>query len=232
MGLKVKLRVELIDSTMIPLTEIQLPNIHKTFDEYGIHDHTEPGYDTPVHAAAEYLNQYLDIKTGDMDTLLGIENNNINRIAGIYANGSGNREANYFWMYMINDTYPTHEGSRLGYTMATYPLKDGDIITMFAVRYPFTNFYGFFKNHHFTVKSGEIINLTLLGIRVTGGKSIPLSQTELTASYGQSKLDIQDKIITDHRGEVAISFIKTGSYIVNAVRDDISRAYVNISVTG
>lgn len=228
MGIKVKLRVELTDATMVPLTEIALPDKHRPFCDYGLEIQDDPGYATPVHAVAQYLNRFLDIKTKDISKILGTQNNNINKIAGIYPNGSINECNEYFWMYMINDAYPLPSGSKYGYNMTTCPLEDGDIITIYAVRYMYTNYYGFFNKLHFNVKLGEMINLTLLGRRVTGGDSFPIAGAALTTI--SKKTQNKQDIITDSDGEVIVSFKKTGSYLISAIREDISRAYVNIHV--
>lgn len=110
---KVKTRVELMDAAIVPLTEILMSERHITFRKYGTKNQNDSGFYTSIHAVAQYL-WINGANSQDMHYLLYVQNNNLKKLYGIYPHGEFYGDGSHFWMYMINDSYPTPVGSRYG----------------------------------------------------------------------------------------------------------------------
>ncbi|MPW27357.1 hypothetical protein GC105_16455, partial [Alkalibaculum sp. M08DMB] len=228
----VKVRVELMDSTIVPLTEVTLPSSNKSFEEYGISGQADPGFNTPVHAMAQYLMDEWGTTPSEMSSLLEIQYSNFSKICGMYADGSDSIDASRFWMFMVNDRYPAPEGSEYGYSMTECPLKNGDVITLYAMKYPGTNYYAYFQNQKLTAEQGEAVNVTLLGKSTMGvDDSVPLSGATLISSKNGESATIETNIVTNSEGRATISFNSPGTYTISAKRNDISRSYAQVIVT-
>ena len=75
----VTVRVELMDSTLIPPTEVTMPATHQTFADFGMSE-TDPGFDTPIHALAQYLVQEGYSEAEDVYEILEVSNKNLSSI--------------------------------------------------------------------------------------------------------------------------------------------------------
>ncbi|MBC3890000.1 hypothetical protein GH810_17010, partial [Acetobacterium paludosum] len=224
----VGIRVETMDSTIIPLTYVTMPTTHKSFENYGLTGQTDQGFDTPVHVLAQYLIDNELATTETMSSMLGIEYNNLSQILTMYANGTDTKDASHFWMYMVNDDYPALNGT--GYNMNDCPLKDGDVITIYAMSYPGTDYYAFFNKQKIEVGQGEAAKLTLLGRSTMGGNSSAISGAELISSTDGTSATVETGIVTDANGQASISFNETGIYTVSCKKDNITRACAQITV--
>jgi hypothetical protein len=228
-SVKVGIRVESMDSTLIPLTYVTMPSTHKSFSDYGLSGQTDPGFDTPVHVLAQYLMENWGTTATDMGTMIGIAYSNLSQICGMYANGTDTKDASHFWMYMLNDQYPALNG--MGYNMTDCPLKNGDIITIYAMNYPGTAYYSYFQKQEYAVTQGEAVSLTLLGSSTMGGTSQPISGAKIISSNDGQSATIETEIATDDQGKATISFNEPGTYTLSSQKADITRAHAKVVVT-
>ncbi|WP_115028200.1 immunoglobulin-like domain-containing protein [Acetobacterium bakii] len=225
----VGIRVESMDSTLIPLTYVTMPQTHKTFQNYGLSGQTDPGFDTPVHVLAQYLTDSWGTTAADMGTMIGLAYSNLSQICGMYANGTEVNDGSHFWMYMVNDEYPALNG--MGYSMTDCPLKNGDVITIYAMNYPGTAFYSYFQKQEYAVTQGEAVSLTLLGRNTMGGESLSISGATILSSEDGASATIETEIVTDNQGKATISFSEPGTYTLSSKKADITRAYAKVVVT-
>lgn len=109
-------------------------------------------------------------------------------------------------------------------------MRISDLITVYAMEYYSTFDYGYFHEHQLCAASGEEVNLTLMGKRVTGGKSFPLKGVNLVTFVVHDKLNMYTDIITDDRGNATICFRFSETYVLSAKRADTSIEYVLVLV--
>ena len=226
----VTVRVELMDSTLIPPTEVTMPATHQTFADFGMLE-TDPGFDTPIHALAQYLVQEGYSEAEDVYEILEVSYSNLSSILYTYANGDAAPDSSHFYMFMVNDQYPTPEGSSYGYNMADCPISDGDEIVVYAMNYPNTAFYAYFETQSLTVEAGEPASLRLMGQSVFGGTGAPVSGASLILSSDGASPTIPSGITTAADGSAQVAFDTPGVYTVSASRADISRPSATITVT-
>lgn len=226
----VTIRVELMDATLIPPTEVTMPETHRTFADFGLSE-ADPGFDTPVHALAQYLVDEGYSDAADVYEILELSYSNLSSVLYTYANGDAVPDSSHFYMYMLNDRYPTPEGSSYGYNLAECPIADGDDIVIYAMAYPATAYYAYFETQSYTVEAGEPVSLRLLGQSTMGGAAAPLSGAKLILSGDGASPTIPTEIATGSDGTAQTVFQTAGTYTVSASRADCSRPSAVITVT-
>ena len=159
----VTLRIEFAESTMQEPVTLDMPV--KTFAAYGLADVTDPGYATPLHVLAAYMEQTMGATAEDMAGYITAPGGWLNAILG--SNGSEINAEGVYWMFSVNGTAPVNPDTGWGYGIAEYPVQAGDILVIYGVwggSYPSVPSYtADFDCNAYTVEAGDPLQVRLSG---------------------------------------------------------------------
>ncbi|KAJ50362.1 hypothetical protein BD780_000521 [Clostridium tetanomorphum] len=224
-NIKVKVRIEANDHTIIPEKEIEVNNFD--LKAYGAAENSKDI--TAVHAIIKALeNENIDCKDNNKFNSNGCTF--IDNIAGVRQGSLSSKDG---WMYYINNNYAPDYMNKVN-------IKDGDNVVVFFQEDYEKNTYSYFDKNVIKVKSGENINLKLLGskydVNTNESKEVGINDAKIL-------VDNKDYIVngkyinTDKEGNVTFKFDKEGTYEISAVRfnkdtnrRDISRPYCKVVV--
>ncbi|MCL2680027.1 MAG: hypothetical protein FWF11_00905, partial [Coriobacteriia bacterium] len=234
----VSLRVEHTSVTRIAPSEVTLE--HQPWDSYGIGiTLADPGFITPVHVVAEYLEQTYG--AGAAASKMVANNVGLVTIDGLGASDTGASGA--FWMFAINQMMPDDGG--WGYLETTYPVQDGDHIDILGFEWTFTGRLTFFDRDTYSIPLGENLDVTLLGLindMMTFGvpPSVAIADAEILIDpVGDSHVGATTPrgIFTNTAGVATLQFDQPGSYLLSAQRpavgvaSDITRPFALVTVS-
>lgn len=132
------------------------------------------------------------------------------------------------WHYVVNDMPVRDSFGRLAKPGA-YTLANDDHVTAFIPNNADTNLYTYFDQHTASVKTGELVYLTLKGYRIStafaqSGSAptpAPVSNAEiLVGGLPYTDSATGKTITTDTAGQAAVTFYKAGTYVVSAQSKD------------
>lgn len=226
-SIKVKVRVEANDHTIIPEKEVEVSNFNlNTYDDklkdvQGV---------KALHGLIKVLeSENIDCKDKNKFNCSG---GYINNIAGVKEGDVSSKDG---WMYYINNKY-------IDEYVSYKDINEGDSIVFFFLEDYEKNTYSYFNETYLETKIGKDINLNLLGI-----KRDFTTEKEKKEGISNAKIIVNDKelvsngkyVITDSKGNVNLKFEKEGTYEVSAVKFDesgktrvISRPYCKVVVKG
>lgn len=228
-------RVETTNSTYLPPTTVTVDS-SKPLSAYGISGNpTDHGYISCAHVLAQaMLARGMDVSKlhVDGDYLSDIE---------------GTLGADEFYMFRINDTFAYYdEQTGLGSTFTDYRVKDGDVITIYAVYYQdsehFTKGYAMFEQADYQVVTNAYVDVQLKAdsdaTMMGGGQIAPVYGADILVSkngspYPEDTVGVQ----TDESGTAALLFSQPGTYTISAYKGtndsgcEISRPYATVTVT-
>ncbi|NOH15847.1 DUF4430 domain-containing protein [Clostridium cochlearium] len=215
-GVKVFIRVEGYDRTVVPRTEVKVKlfNLNPYLDKSEGWDVDKFDRPSHAHAIVKVLN--------DKHIKYDLKNCNSNLYMTEIA---GDREFHHRptsgWMYSVNGKLPPIGCDGLS-------LKDGDEVLWFFGAYGFETIVTTLKSNKTKVKAGEEIEIQLDGFSTTGA-----SGTDKVDEYGQIKSPVEEATIlvdgkeykldgkvvkTDNNGKATLKFDKDGVYKISAVR--------------
>ncbi|MBU5485614.1 DUF4430 domain-containing protein [Clostridium sp. MSJ-11] len=221
---KVEVRVEANDHTIVPEKEIEVDNFD--LKTYGFSENEDSV--KAIHAVIKALeSENIDCK--DKSKFNAIDGY-INNIAGVKQGSVSSKDG---WMFYINNNFALDYMNRVD-------IKDGDNIVVFFQEDYEKNTYSWFNESYIKAKTGEDINLKLLGLQYDVNTN---ESKEVSISDGKILVDNKDYIengkyvTTDKEGNAKFKFDKEGTYEISAVRFDedtkrrnISRPYCKVVV--
>ncbi|WP_164931427.1 DUF4430 domain-containing protein [Longirhabdus pacifica] len=205
-AIEVKVRVEGWESTIIPLTELEV----EPYDITDVVGNNEVGNwyknnDTTlaIHAIIKALeNEGMDVT----DPYVIDVAYNGNYIAGIANEWEGDQGPASGWMYKLNGVLPS-----VGVGQQT--LADQDVIEFFYIGHYNTYDFGQISASDTNIQQGEDVKITVEGQPASWGEPLPFESIE------QATLVINGNsttYTTDANGEVTISFTEPGKYEITA----------------
>ncbi|WP_051542253.1 Ig-like domain-containing protein [Clostridium lundense] len=224
-NIKVKVRIEANDHTIISEREIEVSNFD--LKAYGAAENSKDI--TAAHAIIKALeSENVDCKDTNKFNSNGCTfiDNIVSVKQGLVCSKDG-------WMYYINNNYAPDYINKVN-------IKNGDNVVVFFQEDYEKNTYSYFDKSVIKVKTGENINLKLLGskydVNTNESKEVGISDAKIL-------VDNKDYIVngkyinTDKEGNVTFTFDKEGTYEISAVRfdkdtkrRDISRPYCKVVV--
>ena len=236
----VTLRIEFAESTMQEPVTLDMPV--KTFAAYGLADVTDPGYATPLHVLAAYMEQTMGATAEDMAGYITAPGGWLNAILG--SNGSEINAEGVYWMFSVNGTAPVNPDTGWGYGIAEYPVQAGDILVIYGVwggSYPSVPSYtADFDCNAYTVEAGDPLQVRLSGYDNFAQQPAVLPGATVQAGAagdGAVGTTVTQSAVTDAEGRAILTFDTPGVYPLSAVRAytpgtmDISRPYALVTVT-
>lgn len=215
-GVKVFIRVEGYDRTVVPRTEVKVKlfNLNPYLDKSEGWDVDKFDRPSHAHAIVKVLN--------DKHIKYDLKNCNSN----VYMTEiAGDREFNHRstsgWMYSVNGKLPPIGCDGLS-------LKDGDEVVWFFGAYGFDTIVTTLKSNKTKVKAGEEIEIQLDGFSTVGASGegqvddygqIKESISEATILVNGQEYKLDGKVIkTDSNGKAKLKFDKDGTYKISAIR--------------
>ncbi len=236
---QVTLRIEFAESTLQqPVTmDVQA----KTLADYGLTDVTDPGYVTPLHVLAAYMEQTMGATAEDMTGYITAPGGWLSAILG--SNGSESNAEGVYWMFSVNGAAPVNPETGWGYGIAEYPVQAGDAIVIYGVwggSYPSVPSYtADFDRDAYIVEAGDPLLVQLNGYdnfaqqpAVLGGATVQAG-ADGDGAVGST---VTQTAVTDAKGQAVLTFDTPGVYPLTAVRAytpqtlDISRPYAQVTV--
>ncbi|WP_164508966.1 DUF4430 domain-containing protein [Clostridium rectalis] len=224
-SLKVKVRIEANDHTIVSEKEMEICEFD--LKEYGIKESS--GKITPIHAIIKAL-ESENINCKDNTKFNSNDGTYLDNIGGVKQGSVGSKDG---WMYYINNKYVPEYLNKI-------QLQSGDSLVVFFQEDYEKNTYSYFNKNLIKAKTGEDINLKLLGLK------FDVYTNELRdVSVKNAKILVNNKdyvvngkyINTDKEGNATLKFDKEGTYEISAVRfdkessnRDISRPYCKVVV--
>lgn len=198
-SVKVKVRIEANDRTIVQETEVDVTNFELT-----PYNCTEcEGEPKAIHAIIKAL-EANGFDPKDQSKFNFGKGNYISSIDGVSQGSFGYTDG---WGYYVNDNYTDKY-------VSGHDLEDGDSLVLFYMENYIYERYGFFDKKSVNVKTGDDITLTL-----TGKYFFPGGIPKDVALVDKAKIFINDKetnYVTDENGQVKLSFDEPGTYIVTA----------------
>ncbi len=223
-NIKVRVRIEANNHTIIPEKEIEVDNFD--LKTYGCSENQNSI--KTIHAVIKALeSENIDCKD---KSKFNCKDGYIDNIAGVK---QGSVCSNDGWMYYINNNFAPDYMNKVD-------IKNGDEIVVFFQEDYNKNIYSWFNESFIKAKTGENINLKLLGLKYDVNTN---GSKEVSISDGKILVDNKDYIVngkyvtTDKEGNATLKFDKEGTYEISAVRfdkdtkrRDISRPYCKVVV--
>ncbi|MBV1820157.1 DUF4430 domain-containing protein, partial [Clostridium cochlearium] len=226
-SIKVKIRIEANDHTIIPQKEIEISN-------FNLSDYDDTIKDTQDIKALHALIKALESENIDCKdkSKFNCSGGYINNIAGIKERCISSKDG---WMYYINNKY-------VDKYVSEKDINEGDSIVFFFVEDYEKNTYSYFNKTYLEAKIGENVNLKLIGY----SKDFETNKEE-EKGISNAKIIVDNKeciyngkyVTTDLNGNLNIKFDKEGTYDISAIKFDetgktriISRPYCKVVVKG
>jgi hypothetical protein len=225
-GISVNIRIEALDTTLLPLTEIELSPYD--LEPYGVYAVTDDV--TVAHALVQVLidqgmddsEGWLDISGGMIRSILGLENDNVEYLS---------------WLYSVNEVSPME-------SFSDCVLADGDTVVIYYADW-LAGYRANFDRQELTVEKGEEFTLALSGVNIANEMfsiSNDREQLEgaelLISEAGALSAETPTGIFTDDEGAATLSIAEPGVYLVSATREsdysfvtDVSRPWCRVTVT-
>lgn len=198
-SVKVKVRIEANDHTIIPETEVDVTNFQ--LEPYNCNE--VEGEPKAIHAIIKALEANgLDPK--DQSKFNFGKGSYISNVDGVSQGSIGSFDG---WGYYVNDSYTDK-------LVGSHDLVDGDSIVLFYMENYVYERYGYFDKKAVSAKTGEDITLDL-----TGKYFFPGGIPKDVALVDKAKIIINNKeseYVTDENGQVKLNFDKPGTYIITA----------------
>ncbi len=198
-SVKVKVRIEASDHTIVPETEVDVTNFE--LEPYNCNEVS--GEPKAIHAIIKAL-EANGLNPKDQSKFNFGRGSYISDIDGVSQGSFGSFDG---WGYYVNDNYTDK-------LVGGHDLVDGDSIVLFHMENYVYARYGYFNKKAVNAKTGEDISLDL-----TGKYFFPGGIPNDVALVDKAKIIINDKetqYITDENGQVKLNFDKPGTYIVTA----------------
>ncbi|SHJ98110.1 LPXTG-motif cell wall anchor domain-containing protein [Clostridium amylolyticum] len=198
-NLKVKVRIEANDRTIIPETEVEVSN----FDLKPYNCDNLQGDPKAIHAIIRALEKN-GLNPKDKEKFDFGSGMYISKVDGVAQGSFGSLDG---WGYYINDSYTDK------YVSQQDLLQGDSIVLFFMENYAYAR-YGFFDKKSVNVKVGEEFTLELTG-KYFFSTGIP----KVVKLIDNAKILVNDAIssyVTDENGKVTMSFDKPGTYIISA----------------
>jgi len=236
----VTLRVEYLEATMVPPTEVTLQ--WQDWSAYGIPG-TDPGFITPLHVLAEGMMQFGGTTTPPAIAAPGGFLSTING-----SSGSNAGAPNTFWMFAANQAMPTNPDAGWGFSTANYPVQNGDAIDILGMwsgdwMAGVSPYLSFFDSASYIVQVGQPLELTLLGLDGFNDFNVPpttplAGATILadSATAGTLGATTATSAVTGADGVTLLSFDTPGTFVISATRShgttiDITRPFATVTVS-
>ncbi|QZY55696.1 Ig-like domain-containing protein [Crassaminicella profunda] len=218
-SVKVKIRVEGLDETIIPLTEIEVENLDlgKYSDGSSILEENPTAMNALIQVLEENHIDCMDKKQFDARKDLS----NIDNINGIKESED---RPNGGWMYFIDDQY-------IGQGMKNKEIQEGNMISVVYLKDYTKQSYAYFYRSEKKIKPNTSFTINL---------KANVSKTKAMDEY--EKIDIENaqifvngkpyvvegkNVVTDQDGNAVLKFEKEGEYHITATR--IKDGIVNIT---